>query len=68
MKSCDVREAEKFSDLCAKSGVDMTPENALRCIAYAKQAMTDGLCSVEAYYIAKKLILEQVEVANHWVN
>lgn len=62
------KQAEHFASLIDKCGVDWTPENVLKCIGFAKDAMVRGECSVEAYYAAKKLLLEKVEVANHWVN
>lgn len=60
--------ASKFETIIEEAGVDLTPENVLKCIGFAKDAMLKGECSVEAYYAAKKLLLETVEVANHWVN
>ena len=68
MKSVDVEIANCFADLCDKAGVEMTPENALKCIGFAKDAMQAGECSVEAYYAAKNLILGRVEVASELLN
>jgi len=61
-------QAEKFASLIDKCGVEWTPENVLKCIGFAKVAMLNGECSVEAYYAAKKLLLDRVEVTNYWVN
>lgn len=62
-------EAEKaFANLCEQLGVEMTPENCLRCIEMARKAMLAGECSVEAYYAAKRLLIEKVEVASLYLN
>lgn len=68
MSRFDAESASKFAELCDKAGVEMTPENALKCIGFAKDAMTAGECSVEAYFVAKRLILECVEVASELLN
>lgn len=62
-------QAERFAQLVSEeSGVEMTPENVLKCIEYARQAMMLGLCTVEAYYQAKNLLLEQVKCVNEWTH
>lgn len=61
-------QAEKFTKLIENAGVEMNAENVLKCIGYAKLAMQNGECSVEAYYAAKRILLEKLEVANVWVN
>lgn len=61
-------QAEKFTKLIENAGVEMTAENVLKCIGFAKQAMQNGECSVEAYYAAKRILLEKLEVVNQWVN
>lgn len=68
MNKLDVQQAEAFAKLIEDVGVEFTPENVLKCIGFAKDAMLKGECSVEAYYAAKKLLLDRVEVVNHWVN
>ena len=68
MKSVDAEIANRFADLCDKAGVEMTPENALKCIGFARDAMKSGECSVEAFYAAKNLILSRVEVASELLN
>jgi hypothetical protein len=68
MNRFDNECASKFADLCDKAGVEMTPENALKCIGFAKDAMEAGECSVEAFYQAKYLILSRVEVASELLN
>ncbi len=61
-------QAEKFTKLIENAGVEMNAENVLKCIGFAKQAMQNGECSVEAYYAAKRILLEKLEVVNQWVN
>lgn len=68
MNQFDREIAEKFVSLCDRAGVALTPENIIKCIGFARQAMLDGECSVEAYYHAKNLLLTQVETANEWIN
>jgi hypothetical protein len=68
MTKLEIAQAERFATLCEQYGVELTPENVLRCIGYAKEAMLAGECSVEAYYSAKKILLEKVEVTDKWVN
>lgn len=61
-------QAEQFLKLVGLAGVELTAENVLKCIGYAKQAMQNGEFSVEAYYAAKRILLEQVEVASNFIN
>lgn len=68
MSKVDVEQAERFANLCEEAGVELTPENALKCIGFARDAMRAGECSVEAFYRAKQIILTQVEVTDKWVN
>jgi hypothetical protein len=68
MNDRDIQMANTFVSMCERAGVEMTPENCLKCIGFAKDAMLAGECSVEAYYHAKKILLGMVEVSNVWVN
>lgn len=68
MNRNDENQAEYFTTLIEKSGIEMTAENVLRCIGFAKQAMEKGECSVEAYYRAKQILMGKIECANAWVN
>lgn len=68
MNKLDVQRAEAFAKLIEDSGLELTPENALKCIGFARDAMRAGECSVEAFYRAKQIILTQVEVTDKWVN
>lgn len=68
LKKTDQDYAKQFADLCDKSGVEMTPENCLLCIGFAKEAMRAGEVSVETYFAAKNLLIGRVELANDWVN
>jgi hypothetical protein len=68
MNKVDLEQAEKFAKLIEDAGVEFTPENALKCIGFARDAMKAGECSVEAFYRAKQIILTQVEVTDKWVN
>ena len=68
MNKLDIEQAEKFAKLIEEAGVEFTPENALKCIGFARDAMRAGECSVEAFYRAKQIILTQVEVTDKWVN
>ena len=68
MNKLDIEQAEKFAKLIEEAGVEFTPENALKCIGFARDAMKAGECSVEAFYRAKQIILSQVEVTDKWVN
>ena len=68
MNKLDLEQAEKFAKLIEEAGVEFTPENALKCIGFARDAMRAGECSVEAFYRAKQIILTQVEVTDKWVN
>lgn len=68
MNTHDRQAAETFVRMIEAAGVEFTPENCLKCIGYAKDAMRAGECSVEAYFHAKKLLLSMVEVQNSWLN
>ena len=68
MSQFDVENAKKFSEMCDRADVEMTAENALKCIGFAREAMLKGECSVEAYYVAKNLILSKVEVLSELLN
>lgn len=68
MNKLDAHQAEAFAKLIEDAGIEMTPENALKCIGFARDAMRAGECSVEAFYRAKQIILSQVEVTDKWVN
>lgn len=61
-------QAEKFTQLIERAGVEFTAKNVLICIASAKLAMQRGEVSVEAYYAAKRILLERVEVASNFIN
>jgi len=64
----DRLQAERFANLCDSSGVEMTPENCLKCIGFAKDAMQRGDVSVEAFFVARNLLMNMVEVSNGWTN
>lgn len=68
MTENDKQAAETFVRMIEAAGVEFTPENCLKCIGFAKDAMLAGECSVEAYYHAKNLLLSMVEVQNEWLN
>lgn len=68
MNTQDRKAVHNLVTLCERAGVEMTPENCLKCIGFAKDAMLAGECSVEAYYHAKNILLGMVEVSNAWVN
>jgi hypothetical protein len=61
-------QATHFATLIDKCGVDWTPENVLKCIGFAKQAMQAGEVSVEAYYKAKTILISRLECATLWMN
>lgn len=68
MKKTIEQQAEEFASIIEKAGVEYTPENVVKCFGFAKQAMREGVCSVEAYYRAKEILLFKLECANEWVN
>ena len=63
-----LKPAEHFAKLIEESGVEMTPENVLRCIEFARRAMVAGECTVEAYYKAKFILLSEVECPSELLN
>jgi hypothetical protein len=62
------RKAQEFVKIIEESGIEMTPENVLRCIEIAKYAMRTGECSVEVYFQAKQILLELVECPSELLN
>lgn len=68
MNTQNEKAVERFANMIDEAGIEMTAENVLRCIEFAKQAMKSGECSVEAFYKAKEILLMKLECANEWVN
>lgn len=64
----DLDQAEKFMQLVEKAGVEFSAANVLKCIGFAKEAMRKGEVTVEAYFAAKRILLEKVEVASDLLN
>jgi hypothetical protein len=60
-------EREKFVALFDKLA-PLSAKDVLKCIEFAKLAMLNGECSVEAYYAAKNILLTEVETDSLLVN
>lgn len=61
-------QAARFERLMDQCGVEWNAENVLLCIAVAKEAMQHGEVSVEAYYAAKRILIERLEAASELLN
>lgn len=61
---------DRFEDVLNSFGIDtrLSAQQALQCIEFARQAMKEGSCSVEAFYRAKDLILSCVEPDSYLEN
>lgn len=68
LSKIDQAKAEMFERMIHEAGLELTAENVLKCIGFAKQAMLSGEVSVEAYYKAKEILLTKVEVASELLN
>lgn len=62
------RNVEYFENLIADSGVVLTPALTLEIIEAARQLMLNGETTVEAFYAAKRALVERCVMESEAIN
>lgn len=68
MRQASETAKNKFIQIIEDTGVELTPRVVLMCIEHARQMMIAGEVEVEAFYEAKKILIDRCVMTSEAIN